>query len=59
VKRLMGKATGVEGRSLEGTKQEKSITSRLRFDRMELAGSLGDLGMVLPTVSELSLALFG
>jgi SulP family sulfate permease len=46
----MENVTDVEEPSLEGTKQDKSIKRGLRFDRVELAGSLGDLGTLLPIV---------
>ena len=46
----MENVTDVEGPSLEGTKQDESIKRGLSFDRVELAGSLGDLGTLLPIV---------
>ncbi len=56
---LMENPNGVDTGTLHGSKsasgpasgtERSSILSRLRFDRLELAGSFGDLGTLLPIV---------
>jgi hypothetical protein len=55
----MQKSTGIQREVLQSPEpsdlpdagmEKRSILSQLRFDRLELAGSFGDLGTLLPIV---------